>query len=149
SGAELGLALPVRLDAAHVQSETETLAAPDRGFNPRDMGRVGSHRDTGLRARLRRADPGSRLRPHRSRRPSSGAGTAARLPGRRHSLPGSVAPMMFIIRTAGDAPSGPGFTVRATRRTPDLAGGGTRDFFCDGAIEAARQSGWPVVPLHD
>ena len=57
--------------------------------------------------------------------------------------------MMFIIRTAGETPSGTGFTIRSIRRTPALASGGTRDFFCDGDRDAARQQQLNVVPLHD
>ena len=57
--------------------------------------------------------------------------------------------MMFIVRTSGDTPSGPGLTIRQTRRTPVLASGGTHDFFCNGAIEAAREQGLNVVPVHD
>jgi hypothetical protein len=55
--------------------------------------------------------------------------------------------MMFIIRTEGETPSGTGFTIRLSRRTPALASGGTRDFFCDGDPDAAK--GFNVVPLHD
>ncbi len=55
--------------------------------------------------------------------------------------------MMFIIRTDGDAPAETGFTIRLTRRTPAIASGGTRDFFCDGDPETAR--GCLVVPVHD
>ena len=55
--------------------------------------------------------------------------------------------MMFIVRTDGETPSGTGFTIRLTRRTPALASGGTRDFFCDGDPEAVK--GLNVVPLHD
>lgn len=53
--------------------------------------------------------------------------------------------MMFIIRTAGETPTGAGFTVRLIRRTP--ATEGSRDFFCDGDPGAARV--FNVVPLHD
>lgn len=57
--------------------------------------------------------------------------------------------MMFIIRTNGETPAGPGFTIRQTRRTPALASGGTHDFFCDGDIDAARARTLNVVPVHD
>jgi hypothetical protein len=54
--------------------------------------------------------------------------------------------MMFIIRTTGEVPSGAGFTIRLTRRTPPLASGGTHDFFCDG--DPGEQH-FNVVPVHD
>jgi hypothetical protein len=57
--------------------------------------------------------------------------------------------MMFIIRTAGETPSGDGFTIRLARRTPPLASGGTHDFFCDGNLEAAKAEKLNVVPVHD
>jgi hypothetical protein len=58
--------------------------------------------------------------------------------------------MMFIIRTSAEAPNGDGFTVRLTRLTPALvATSDTRDFFCDGDPEAARQRQFNVVTLHD
>jgi hypothetical protein len=57
--------------------------------------------------------------------------------------------MMFIIRTEGETPSGDGFSIRLARRTPPLASGGTRDFFCDGNPEAAKAEKLNVVPLHD
>jgi hypothetical protein len=57
--------------------------------------------------------------------------------------------MMFIIRTNGETPTGTGFTIRQTRRTPALASGGTHDFFCDGDLDAARGQGLNVVALHD
>jgi hypothetical protein len=52
--------------------------------------------------------------------------------------------MMFIIRTSGD-----GFAIRLARGTPVLVSGGTRDFFCDGDLDAARAQGLNVVPVHD
>jgi hypothetical protein len=57
--------------------------------------------------------------------------------------------MMFIVRTAGEAPSGAGFTIRLTRRTPVLVSGGTRDFFCDGDPDAAKGQQLNVVLVHD
>jgi hypothetical protein len=57
--------------------------------------------------------------------------------------------MMFIIRTAGEQPSGSGFTIRLTRCTPALASGGTRDFFCDGDPDAAKLQHLNVVSVHD
>ena len=57
--------------------------------------------------------------------------------------------MMFIIRTAGETPSGAGFVIRLARRTPPLASGGIKDFFCDGDPDIAKQSALHVVPLHD
>ena len=57
--------------------------------------------------------------------------------------------MMFIIRTNGEVPSGDGFAIRLIRRTPSLASGGTRDFFCDGDIDEARQGKLNVVAVHD
>jgi len=57
--------------------------------------------------------------------------------------------MMFIIRTAGETPSGTGFSVRLIRRTPALVSGGTRDFFCEGDPVAAAQQQLNVVPVHD
>jgi hypothetical protein len=57
--------------------------------------------------------------------------------------------MMFIVRTAGETPSGTGFTIRLTRRTPVLISGGTRDFFCDGDLDAAKRQQLNVVPVHD
>jgi hypothetical protein len=57
--------------------------------------------------------------------------------------------MMFIIRTVGEQPSGTGFTIRLTRCTPALVSAGTRDFFCDGELEAARAQKLNVVPVHD
>jgi hypothetical protein len=56
---------------------------------------------------------------------------------------------MFIIRTDGARPCGPGVSIRQTRRTPSLAAGGTHDFFCDGDPNAARAAGLNVVPVHD
>jgi hypothetical protein len=55
--------------------------------------------------------------------------------------------MMFIIRTSGETPSG--FAIRLTRRTPVLASGGTRDFFCDGDPNAAKGQKLNVVAVHD
>ena len=57
--------------------------------------------------------------------------------------------MMFIIRTAGETPSGDGFVIRLDRHTPAYASGGTRDFFCDGDPEAAKARHLTVVPVHD
>lgn len=57
--------------------------------------------------------------------------------------------MMFIIRTFGETPSGSGFTIRQTRRTPAQAAGGTHDFFCDGDIDAAWRQKLNVVLVHD
>jgi hypothetical protein len=57
--------------------------------------------------------------------------------------------MMFIIRTGGEQPSGIGYTIRLTRRTPALASGGTSDFFCDGDPDAAKAQQLNVVPVHD
>lgn len=57
--------------------------------------------------------------------------------------------MMFIIRTSGETPSGDGFRIRLARRTPALASGGTRDFFCDGDPDAAKGLRLNVVPVHD
>jgi hypothetical protein len=58
--------------------------------------------------------------------------------------------MMFIIRTSAAAPNGDGFTVRLARRTPTLvATADTRDFFCDGDPEAAREQQFNVVAVHD
>jgi hypothetical protein len=53
--------------------------------------------------------------------------------------------MMFIIRSAGEPPSG--FNVRLTRRTPNSSG--TLDFFCDGDPAAAKDQQLNVVTLHD
>jgi hypothetical protein len=57
--------------------------------------------------------------------------------------------MMFIIRTDGEQPSGTGYTIRLMRRTPALASGGTRDFFCDGDPDTAKAQHLNVVPVHD
>jgi hypothetical protein len=57
--------------------------------------------------------------------------------------------MMFIIRTGGEQPSGTGFTIRLTRRTPALASAGTRDFFCDGDPVDAKSQHLNIVPVHD
>lgn len=57
--------------------------------------------------------------------------------------------MMFIIRTVGETPSGTGFGIRLTRRTPAVVSAGTRDFFCDGHPDAARSQRLNVVPVHD
>lgn len=57
--------------------------------------------------------------------------------------------MMFIIRTDGETPSGTGFAIRLTRRTPALVSGGTRDFFCDGDLDALKEQRLNVVPVHD
>jgi hypothetical protein len=57
--------------------------------------------------------------------------------------------MMFIIRTMGEAPTETGFSIRLARRTPALASGGVKDFFCDGDPDAAKQRGLNVVPVHD
>jgi hypothetical protein len=55
--------------------------------------------------------------------------------------------MMFIIRTAGEAPAG--VDIRLIRNTPALVGSGTRDFFCDGDPDAAKAQHFNVVPVHD
>jgi hypothetical protein len=57
--------------------------------------------------------------------------------------------MIFIIRTDGDQPSGNGYIIRLTRRTPALVSGGTRDFFCDGDPETAKAQQLNVVLVHD
>jgi hypothetical protein len=57
--------------------------------------------------------------------------------------------MMFIIRTPGETPAGTGFAIRQIRRTPAQVSGGTRDFFCDGDPEIAKQQQLNVVPVHD
>ncbi len=57
--------------------------------------------------------------------------------------------MMFIVRTSGETPAGCGFEIKQTRATPALATGGTRDFFCEGDLDAARGQDLNVVPVHD
>jgi hypothetical protein len=57
--------------------------------------------------------------------------------------------MMFIIRTAGETPSGQGFTIRLTRHTPAIVSGGRLDFFCDGDPDTAKGQQLNVVPVHD
>jgi|ERR1051326_7314766 hypothetical protein len=57
--------------------------------------------------------------------------------------------MMFIIRTWGETPLRDGFAIRLARRTPAEVTGGTRDFFCDGDLDAAKQQRLNVVSLHD
>jgi hypothetical protein len=52
--------------------------------------------------------------------------------------------MMFIIRTAGETPSG--LTIRLARRNPV---GDGRDFFCDGDPNTAKDQHLNVVPVHD
>ena len=55
--------------------------------------------------------------------------------------------MMFIVRTDGERPSGSGFTVRLSRRSPLPAADGTVDFFCDGDPESVKDL--PVIRVHD
>jgi hypothetical protein len=57
--------------------------------------------------------------------------------------------MMFIIRGTGETPPEGGLTIRLTRATPANVSGGTRDFFCDGDLDAARARKLNVVPVHD
>jgi hypothetical protein len=57
--------------------------------------------------------------------------------------------MMFIIRTSGETPSGRGLAIRMARCTPALASGGTRDFFCDGDLDAVKEQKLNVVAVHD
>ena len=61
---------------------------------------------------------------------------------------------MFMVRSAGARPEGPGIAVKLSRATPaslpDAAG--KTDFFCLGGLEtitALRAAGWTVVELHD
>jgi hypothetical protein len=62
--------------------------------------------------------------------------------------------MMFIIRSAGEAPSGPAIAVKASRKTPATVPGGIgkTDYFCVGetdSITTLRDAGWEVVELRD
>jgi hypothetical protein len=57
--------------------------------------------------------------------------------------------MMFIIRTGGEQPSGNGYAIRLTRRTPALISAGKLDFFCDGDPDAATAQQLNVVSVHD
>jgi hypothetical protein len=62
--------------------------------------------------------------------------------------------MMFVVRSAGDAPDIPAVELKASRQTPaDVPGGaGKTDYFCIGdaeAIAALRDAGWEVVELRD
>ena len=62
--------------------------------------------------------------------------------------------MMFIVRSADDAPAMDGVEVKASRQTPAIASNaaGKTDYFCLGtadAIAALRGSGWEVVELRD
>ena len=57
--------------------------------------------------------------------------------------------MIFIIRTqAGDVPP---LDIKMVRQTPVIVpdSAGRVDFFCLGEPDAAKQAGWPVVPVHD
>ena len=62
--------------------------------------------------------------------------------------------MMFIVRSAGDAPEAATIRVKLTRLTPPTVkdAGGKTDFFCVGdaeVIAALRKTGWTVVELRD
>ena len=63
--------------------------------------------------------------------------------------------MMFIIRSAGDRPTGAApVQIKLVRRTPALVadGAGKTDYFCVGEAEtvtALRAEGWEVVELRD
>jgi hypothetical protein len=62
--------------------------------------------------------------------------------------------MMFIVRTAGDAPARRGLRVAVTRKTPDAVPNATgkADHFCIGEaddITALREAGCEVVELRD
>ena len=61
-GAQLGLAVPVCLAPAHVQSATETLAAPHQRPDTGAVGRERPYRHAGLRPSLRQPDPGRGVR---------------------------------------------------------------------------------------
>jgi hypothetical protein len=62
--------------------------------------------------------------------------------------------MMFIIRAAGAAPNAADIQVKTSRSTPDYVPGytGNTDYFCIAdpeTIERLRDSGTPIVPVHD
>ena len=62
--------------------------------------------------------------------------------------------MMFIIRSTGALPAGPGVAVKLRRSTPVTVedGAGKTDFFCVGEAEtiaSLRDAGWQVVELRD
>jgi hypothetical protein len=62
--------------------------------------------------------------------------------------------MMFIVRSAGEAPEMPGVAVKLSRDKPPTVkeGAGKSDFFCLGEAEAIvrlREAGWQVVELRD
>lgn len=57
--------------------------------------------------------------------------------------------MMFIVRQPDGA--APPLDIKMVRRTPAIVpdSAGRTDFFCVGDIEAAKDAGLPVVPVHD
>ena len=62
--------------------------------------------------------------------------------------------MMFIIRTAGEAPSAPNVTVKLSRKTPAIVAGGDgkTDYFCvaePDVMARLRDANMPVVNVHD
>jgi hypothetical protein len=62
--------------------------------------------------------------------------------------------MIFVVRTGGARPDGPGIRIVLERRTPGIVpdSAGLTDLFCVGPEEAPdrlRAQGWNVVTLHD
>jgi hypothetical protein len=62
--------------------------------------------------------------------------------------------MMFIIRSAGAAPTATAIEIKASRKTPATVPGGLgkTDYFCvgeTGAMAALRDAGWDVAELRD
>jgi len=62
--------------------------------------------------------------------------------------------MMFIVRSAGDAPSSASIEVKVTRKTPEIihSGTGKTDYFCVGEAETMatlRTEGREIVELRD
>lgn len=62
--------------------------------------------------------------------------------------------MMFIIRTAGEAPGLPSLQIKLRRKTPEIVANATgkTDYFCVGEagdIAALRAEGWDVIELRD
>jgi hypothetical protein len=62
--------------------------------------------------------------------------------------------MMFIVRTAGEAPSLPSLQIKLRRKTPEIVANaiGNTDYFCVGDTEhlsALQTEGYEVVELRD
>jgi hypothetical protein len=62
--------------------------------------------------------------------------------------------MMFILRSAGEAPIAAAIEIKASRKTPATVPGGVgkTDYFCVGEVDsvaALRDAGWDVAELRD